>query len=132
MSAVTMEQKREAMQRVWEILTTESQIPPCPWGCPADEHGQLGPLPEQTTPYVVYGFFGHTGTCLYVGQTECLQSRVYAHAAAWREHWFHAKEVRVLATAHTRLMARRHEAEQIRSLDPVWNIHHSPTNRRTA
>lgn len=82
------------------------------------------------SPYVVYGYFGWTGRCLYVGQTRELAMRCYHHALSFATHAFHAKEVRVLANAKTRDEARRLERDQIRALDPACNIQHSPSHRR--
>jgi len=98
----------------------------CPWGCPTDAHGTGKEIPDHGEPFVVYGFFGFTGHCLYVGQTSDLGYRCYQHNNA--AHLYHAKEVRILATAETRGEAQRLEREHIRSLDPLCNVKHSRLN----
>lgn len=99
----------------------------CIWGCPDGWHGTPKTLPEQTAPYVVYGFFAHNGRCLYIGQTSDLNGRCYQHGN--RPELYHAKDVRIIAEAQTRADATRLEAEAIASLNPFGNIKRSGSNR---
>lgn len=126
MTDVTLDQMREAMQRVDDVLSGRVVPPPCSWGCPDGVHGQPKPIPDQTTEYAVYGFFGWDDRCLYVGQTRDLNSRCYQHT--YRIAYFHAKEVRILAGVATRAEALRAERDQIKARDPLFNIKHSPSH----
>lgn len=92
----------------------------------AGAHDTPKHVPDHDSPYVVYGFFGHTGRCLYVGQTQDLPARCAKHHNA--PHYYHAREVRILATGQTRREALRLEAAHIRTLDPLCNVKHSPSN----
>ncbi|HET8633910.1 MAG TPA: hypothetical protein VFL88_07155 [Gemmatimonadales bacterium] len=128
MSDVTIDEMREAMQRLGDFLFNGKPLPPCDWGCPPDGH-RWPAIPTQTSRFVVYGYFGHTGRCLYVGQTEHLVTRHHQHREAFQPFFFHAKELRILDTADSREDARLLEAKRIKALDPVCNVQHSPTNR---
>src|SRR5699024_4911338 len=92
--------EREAQQLIRQIISDclSGRAPdrPCACGATANSHPAYGPVPDQLDPYVIYGFFAHDGTCLYVGQTQNLENRVAIHRSNYELFAFHADEVRIL------------------------------------
>lgn len=123
---VTLDDMREALERAFSVVFDGTPIGPCSWGCPDGAHYQRKVIPEQTTRFVIYGFFAHNGRCLYVGQTRDLIGRCYQHT--YRTAYFHTKDVRILAGASTRAESLRRETDRIKALDPLFNVLHSPSN----
>lgn len=83
--------------------------------------------PDQVAPFVVYGYF-RAGVCIYVGQTKDLAQRFNTQFYGLQPYAYLSDEVRILATATTRQKSRLLERDFIRTLDPEYNIQHSPTN----
>jgi hypothetical protein len=70
--------------------------------------------------HVVYGFYDHDGTLLYVGCTVNLEQRLNAHQSTlW--FWPSVARVEVLGTAPTFAAGIALEARLIRDLTPRWN-----------
>lgn len=89
-------------------------------------------IPDQTSPYVVYGFRDETGAILYIGQTNNLRSRVYAHRAQNSAFIRHASTVDVLGGAVTREQVMTMESLLISSVHPPYNTQYNAAERDAA
>lgn len=83
--------------------------------------------PVQQIPGVegswVYRLWDKEGIALYVGMTERLRTRLSEHLV--NKDWWSSVEFADAASCADRSAAMHEEAQQIRALHPVHNIHHN-------
>lgn len=86
-------------------------------------------IPAQPSSFVVYGFYDAAGDLLYIGQTNNLKRRVYAHRARHSAFIDEAHTIRVLGGGSTRAAVTHLEALLISSMRPFYNVAYNTQER---